>query len=65
MVKEGYRDVGYTYVNSDDCWMAKNRAEDGRLMEDRERFPSGLKALGDYVSHFHCSRLYGYVDLEV
>lgn len=33
----------------DDCWEAPNRTAAGRLAEDPTRFPSGLKALGDYI----------------
>ena len=49
LVSEGYRDLGYHYVNIDDCWPAKQRAKDGSLMADPDRFPSGIKALADYV----------------
>lgn len=51
MVSEGYKDVGYEYVNVDDCWMEFERSSDGRLVADRKRFPNGMKALADYVIH--------------
>ncbi|MBQ6420668.1 MAG: alpha-galactosidase [Clostridia bacterium] len=38
-------DLGYTYVNIDDCWMASERDENGRLQADRSTFPSGIAAL--------------------
>jgi hypothetical protein len=44
LVEEGYRDVGYKYVNIDDCWSEKERV-DGKIVADRTRFPSGIKAL--------------------
>lgn len=50
MAADGYKDAGYEYVNVDDCWMAKERGHDGKLQADPKRFPSGMKALGDYVS---------------
>lgn len=50
MAADGYKDAGYEYVNVDDCWMAKERGPDGKLQADPKRFPSGMKALGDYVS---------------
>ena len=51
MVSEGYKDAGYEYVNIDDCWLAKERdPETLRLRPDPYRFPSGMKALADYVS---------------
>lgn len=54
LVSEGYADAGYQYVIVDDCWLSKNRTADGKLEADKIRFPSGIKALSDYVSlHFH------------
>nr|XP_042906106.1 alpha-N-acetylgalactosaminidase isoform X2 [Parasteatoda tepidariorum] len=49
MVAEGFKDAGYEYVNVDDCWMAKERDSSGKLVPNSERFPSGIKALADYV----------------
>ncbi len=49
LVRSGMRDAGYTYVVVDDCWMATERSADGRLQADPVTFPSGMKALGDYV----------------
>ncbi|CAD7091944.1 unnamed protein product [Hermetia illucens] len=49
MAAEGYADAGYEYIIIDDCWMEKARGEDGRLIADRKRFPSGIKALSDYI----------------
>ena len=48
MVTSGLRDAGYTYVNIDDCWHGKRDA-DGFIQLDPQRFPSGMKALADYV----------------
>ena len=48
-VSSGLRDAGYTYVNIDDCWMASKRSADGHLQAHPQRFPSGMKALGDYI----------------
>lgn len=49
MVSEEYKDAGYQYVNIDDCWMAKERDENGSLVPDPQRFPNGIKHLADYV----------------
>ncbi|XP_053550430.1 alpha-N-acetylgalactosaminidase [Bombina bombina] len=49
MVDDGWRDLGYVYVSIDDCWAQKKRDANGRLQPDPERFPSGMKALADYV----------------
>ncbi len=49
MVSSGMKDVGYKYVNIDDCWEAAARDANGRLTTDTARFPGGMKALADYV----------------
>lgn len=49
LVETGLRDAGYVYVNIDDCWQAPERDADGWPVADPERFPSGIKALADYV----------------
>ncbi|MDQ1815725.1 glycoside hydrolase family 27 protein [Massilia sp. CCM 9210] len=48
MVRIGMKDAGYEYVNIDDCWHGK-RDKNGNIQPDPERFPSGMKALADYV----------------
>lgn len=49
MVKSGMKAAGYEYVVVDDCWMNPERDEDGNLQANPETFPSGMKALGDYI----------------
>ena len=49
MAADGFREAGYEYVIIDDCWLDKSRDSRGRLQPDPERFPSGIKALADYV----------------
>jgi alpha-galactosidase len=49
MVANGMRDAGYTYIVIDDTWSAKQRNAAGELVADPEKFPSGMKALGDYL----------------
>lgn len=49
MVADGYKDAGYEYVIIDDCWASKERTTHNKLQPDPERFPSGIKALSDYV----------------
>lgn len=46
---DGFAKVGYTLVGIDDCWLAKDRDSQGRLQPDPARFPSGIRALADYV----------------
>jgi alpha-galactosidase len=48
MVKSGMKDAGYQYVVIDDCWQV-TRDESGNIVADPYRFPSGIKALADYV----------------
>ena len=48
VVSSGMKDAGYKYVVIDDCWQVKRDA-DGTIVADAARFPSGIKALGDYV----------------
>ena len=49
IVESGLFDAGYEYVVIDDCWSLKERDKDGRLQADPEKFPSGMKAVADYV----------------
>ncbi|WP_082468060.1 MULTISPECIES: glycoside hydrolase family 27 protein [unclassified Sphingomonas] len=48
IASNGMRQAGYAYVVIDDCWHG-TRDANGFITEDRTRFPSGLKALGDYI----------------
>ncbi len=49
MIKSGMREAGYTYVVLDDTWSLRERDAAGNLVADPEKFPSGMKALGDYL----------------
>jgi alpha-galactosidase len=49
IVANNLDDLGYRYVNVDDCWMASTRDAQGRLQANATRFPSGIRALADYV----------------
>ena len=50
MVQLGLKDMGYTYVNIDDCWSLKERDNSTqRLIPDPERFPDGIKGTADKV----------------
>jgi alpha-galactosidase len=48
MVSSGMKDAGYQYINIDDCWHGE-RDPQGFIQPDPKRFPSGIKALADYV----------------
>lgn len=49
MVSSGMRDAGYEYIIVDDGWMTDQRDEEGHIIVNAEKFPSGMKALGDYI----------------
>lgn len=49
LVAKGMKDVGYEYFVLDDGWMAMQRDANGNLVADPVKFPSGMKALADYV----------------
>ena len=49
MVKKGFLEAGYEYIIIDDCWLSHERDANGKLQPDPDRFPSGIKALADYV----------------
>lgn len=48
MVSSGMAAAGYEYIVIDDCWQVERDA-DGNIVPDPERFPSGMKALADFV----------------
>eukprot|EP00039_Didymoeca_costata_P030841 m.31680 g.31680 ORF g.31680 m.31680 type:complete len:227 (-) comp8337_c0_seq2:790-1470(-) len=47
LVSTGLRELGYVYLNADDCWIAENRTADGKLTYDTSRFPHGMAWLAD------------------
>ncbi len=49
MVSEGLLDAGYEYLVIDDCWSLPQRDKEGKLVADPKKFPSGMKALSDYI----------------
>jgi alpha-N-acetylgalactosaminidase len=49
MAANGYRDAGYLYVDIDDCWLTKSRDGSGNLVPNPVGFPSGMKALAEYI----------------
>jgi alpha-galactosidase len=72
----GLRDVGYQYINMDDCWQGK-RGADGYITPDPHRFPNGMKTVGDYLhqqgfkfgiysspNSYTCANYHGTLDFE-
>jgi alpha-galactosidase len=48
MVTSGLKEAGYEYIIIDDCWHGE-RDSLGFIHSDPEKFPSGIKALADYI----------------
>src|SRR5581483_6363898 len=48
LVSSGMKDAGYQYIVIDDCWQIDRDAQ-GNIIADPKRFPSGMKALADYI----------------
>jgi alpha-galactosidase len=48
MVTSGMKAAGYQYIVIDDCWHGE-RDNLGFIQPDPDRFPSGMKALADYI----------------
>ena len=42
------KDAGYEYIVIDDCWQV-SRDDKGNIIPDSSHFPSGIKAVADYV----------------
>ncbi|KAJ3682252.1 hypothetical protein LUZ60_014825 [Juncus effusus] len=49
LVSTGLAELGYEYVNIDDCWAEQERDSEGNLVPNKKTFPSGIKSLADYV----------------
>ena len=49
MVNGGLLAAGYDTLTLDDCWSAVSRDASGNLTNDPAKFPSGMKAVGDYI----------------
>lgn len=47
-VEKGFRDAGYEFIVIDDGWQI-SRDKEGNIIENPKKFPSGIKALADYV----------------
>ena len=48
MAADGYAEAGYKYIFIDDAWQG-GRDKHNNILPDPEKFPSGMKALADYV----------------
>ncbi|KAL5366620.1 glycoside hydrolase superfamily [Aspergillus floccosus] len=48
-IELGLKDLGYTYVNIDDCWSTKQRDASGNLVPDPVKWPNGVRAVVDQI----------------
>jgi len=49
IVSSGLKELGYIYVNIDDCWQIDRDPMTKEIIPDPKTFPSGMKNLSDYV----------------
>lgn len=49
MVSQGFKSVGYQYINIDDGFQGGRNKETGELLINKSRFPNGLKEVADYI----------------
>ncbi|KAG7461056.1 hypothetical protein MATL_G00205420 [Megalops atlanticus] len=49
LAEDGWRELGYVYINIDDCWASMERDSNGRLQPDPHRFPGGIPKLARYI----------------
>jgi len=49
LIESGMQAAGYQYIVIDDGWEAMDRDSLGNLVPDPDRFPGGMKTLGDYL----------------
>ena len=56
-VSLGLDRIGFEFVNSDDCWMQKNRTDGGAgpMQPQPAKFPKGVKSVADYIHARHVS----------
>ena len=47
-IEKGLKEAGYKYIVIDDGWQLK-RDQNGEIIADPQKFPSGIKALADYI----------------
>lgn len=49
LIELGLDKKGYVYVNIDDCWQIDRDNTTSEIVVDKEKFPSGMAALGKYI----------------
>ena len=49
LISSGLAAKGFVHVNIDEGWLLSRDASTGELISDPAKFPSGMKALGDWI----------------
>jgi alpha-galactosidase len=49
MVSTGLAKAGYQYINVDAGYLTHTRDSTGKLVVNKEKFPSGMRALADHI----------------
>ncbi len=49
MIDTGLQAAGYEWISLDDCWGGPRNPTTGEYQPDPQRFPSGMKALADWL----------------
>ena len=49
LISSGLAAKGFVHVNVDEGWLLSRDASTGELISDPAKFPSGMKALGDWI----------------
>ena len=49
LISTGLAAKGFVHVNVDEGWLLGRNTTTGEMIEDRKKFPSGMKALGDWI----------------
>ena len=48
VISLGLKDLGYNYINIDDCWQSMSRASNDHIVPDPTKFPN-MTAVGEYI----------------
>ena len=57
LVRLGLRDLGWTYVNIDDCFQDGRDEKTGRLRVNEKKFPGGYRAMRELTDYAHANGL--------
>ena len=49
LISSGLAKLGYVRINIDEGWLKGRDKATGKMVEDTEKFPSGMKGMGDWI----------------